>query len=381
MMKKQNYLSAALLSISFFLMSHLAIAPAIPKLYTFYHASNPQISLASVETLVTIPAMTITIVVILSNLIVTKLGKKNTVELGLVLILLSGILSFSSQQFQLVLISRLLLGVGIGLYNSLSISLISDYFDGEKRASMIGLRTAVLNVGKTVTTFLVGLALLVGVRYIFLVYLLALPVLFVFHKLVDEIPSAGESVGKSVVFDKGVILWMLITFFIGLAYIGATVKIPSLLVTRYGYSELASSQMLTVLAFSGIILGVFFGKLAKALQEATLPVMLVAMGVGNLLFTFGDHLIVFYIASILIGASFVGGMSAIFNAIAKQYKPKQINFITSMALTAGNVGVILTPLVLTKALAALALDVYVLPFFVTAGMMVLALVCYRLARK
>ncbi|MBY5035592.1 MFS transporter [Streptococcus gallolyticus] len=380
-MKKQNYLSAALLSISFFLMSHLAIAPAIPKLYDFYHAANPKLTLTSVETLVTIPAMTITIVVILSNVIVTKLGKKRTVELGLVLILLSGLLSFASQQFQLVLLSRLLLGVGIGLYNSLSISLISDYFDGEKRAGMIGLRTAVLNIGKTVTTFLVGFAMLLGVRYIFLVYLLALPVLLVFHKLVDEIPNSEETVEKSLVFDKGVVLWMLITFLIGIAYIGATVKIPSLMVTRYGYSGLASSQMLTLLAFSGIVLGIFFGKLAKILQENTLPTMLGMIGLGNLMFALGNHQVLFYIGAILIGASFVGGMSSVFNAIAKQYQLKQINFVTSMAITAGNIGVILTPLILTKLLAALSLDVFVLPFYLTAGMMVLALVVYRFAKK
>ncbi len=59
-------------------MSHLAIAPAIPKLYAFYHTQNPHIGLASVESLVTIPAMMITIFVILSNFVVTKLGKKKT---------------------------------------------------------------------------------------------------------------------------------------------------------------------------------------------------------------------------------------------------------------------------------------------------------------
>lgn len=84
----------AILSISIFLMSHLAIAPAIPKLYELYHGSNPNLGLASVESLVTIPAMMITLFVILSNFVVAKLGKKKTIQIGLILILFSGIVSF-----------------------------------------------------------------------------------------------------------------------------------------------------------------------------------------------------------------------------------------------------------------------------------------------
>lgn len=83
-MKDKLSTRLALLSISLFLMSHLAIAPAIPKLYSLYHSKNPAIGLASVESLVTIPAMMITIFVVLSNVIVAKLGKKRTIELGLI---------------------------------------------------------------------------------------------------------------------------------------------------------------------------------------------------------------------------------------------------------------------------------------------------------
>lgn len=86
-MKTKLPTKLAMLSISLFLMSHLAIAPAIPKLYALYHGQNPHIGLASVESLVTIPAMMITIFVMLSHLVVATLGKKKTIQLGLVLIL------------------------------------------------------------------------------------------------------------------------------------------------------------------------------------------------------------------------------------------------------------------------------------------------------
>ncbi|WP_161979533.1 MFS transporter [Streptococcus sp. S784/96/1] len=380
-MKENVWLKISLLSVSLFIMSHLAIAPAIPKLYAFYQVKGAGVSLASVETLVTIPAMMIMVTVVLGNVIVTRIGKKKTVEIGLLLILLSGIVSFLASEFKLVLLGRLLLGVGIGLYNPLSITMISDYFQGSQRASLIGLRTATMNVGKTLTTLIVGYAMLMGTSYIYLVYFLVIPVFLLFRHFVEEVPLTEQKLSKLVIFDRRVILWMLITFFIGVAYIGATIKIPTLLVTHYGYDELISSYILTLLAFSGILAGLSFGFLAKKMAEQTLNVMLAMMLVGNLFFTVSNHMIFFYVGSVLIGFSFVGGMSAIFDAIAKSYPIEQINFVTSMAITAGNVGAIMAPILLTKMVLFLSLESYLTPFYITAVMMAIGLLCYKTVKR
>lgn len=380
-MKENVWLKISLLAVSLFIMSHLAIAPAIPKLYAFYQAKGAGVSLASVETLVTIPAMMIMVTVVLGNIIVAKIGKKKTVEIGLVLIFLSGLLSFLASDFNIALLGRLLLGVGIGLYNPLSITMISDYFQGSQRASLIGLRTATMNVGKTLTTFIVGYAMLMGTSYIYLVYFLVIPAFLLFHHFVEEVPLTEQTLSKLVVFDRRVILWMLITFFIGVAYIGATIKIPTLLVTHYGYDELVSSHILTLLAFSGILAGLSFGFLAKKMAEQTLSFMLVMMLVGNLFFTVSNHMILFYVGAVLIGFSFVGGMSAIFDAIAKSYPAEKINFVTSMAITAGNIGVIVTPILLTKMVSVFSVEGFITPFYITSVMMIVSLICYAVGRK
>ncbi|HGD3992775.1 TPA: MFS transporter [Streptococcus agalactiae] len=377
-MNSKLSLKLTILSISIFLMSHLAIAPAIPKLYAFYHTQNPHIGLASVESLVTIPAMMITIFVILSNFVVTKLGKKNTVLLGLCLILMSGFISFFTSNFSLAMASRLLLGIGIGLYNSLSISIITDLYEADERASMIGLRTASLNIGKALTTFIVGLVLAIGVNYIYLVYLLVIPVFFFFFfwKNVPEVENQTHTLKASTTFDTKAALLMLITFLVGIAYIGATVKIPTLLVTKYHYATSFSSNMLTLLAFSGILVGSVFGKLVKVFQEKTLLIMILAMGIGNVLFALANNQIIFIVASILIGASFVGTMSSVFFYISKNYAKEHNNFITSLALTAGNIGVILTPLILTKLPSQLHLEPFMTPFLITSGLMVINVFVY-----
>ena len=380
-MKLNSFAKFSLLSISILLMSHLAISPVIPNLYSFYHGSNPNIGLASVESLATIPAMMITIFVLLSNGVIKFIGKKNTVLLGLILIFIFGIVPAFTTNFKVVLISRLLLGAGIGLFNSLSISMISDFFDEEHRGTMIGLRTAFLNIGKALTTFISGYLLIYGIQYTFLVYALALPIFIIFLLFVPNAENVNNK-KVSIKFHKETLLLTLLTFLVGISYMGATIKIPTLLAEKYHYQPDVARNLLTILALSGILSGVIFGILVKRFKNLTLPIMLSFMTVGSILFTLTNNIVVFYVAAIFIGISFVGTMSFNFFYISKELENKFINFATSVILVGGNIGVILTPVVLTKIPEALNLEKYTTPFFITTALMLVStLVSYTVLRN
>ena len=380
-MKLNSFAKFSLLSISILLMSHLAISPVIPNLYNFYHESNPNIGLASVESLATIPAMMITIFVLLSNGVIKFIGKKNTVLLGLLLIFIFGIVPTFTTNFKVVLISRLFLGAGIGLFNSLSISMISDFFDENHRGTMIGLRTAFLNIGKALTTFISGYLLIYGIQYTFLVYALALPIFIIFLLFVPNAENVNNK-KVSIKFHKETIVLTLLTFLVGISYMGATIKIPTLLAEKYHYQPDVSRNLLTILALSGILSGVIFGILVKRFKNLTLPIMLSFMTIGSGLFALTNNIVIFYIAAIFIGISFVGTMSFNFFYISKKLENKFINFATSIILVGGNIGVILTPVVLTKIPEALYLEKYTTPFFITTTLMLTStLVSYAILRN
>ena len=380
-MKLNSFAKFSLLSISILLMSHLAISPVIPNLYNFYHTSNPNIGLASVESLATIPAMMITIFVLLSNGVIKFIGKKNTVLLGLLLIFIFGIVPAFTTNFKVVLISRLFLGAGIGLFNSLSISMISDFFDEEHRGTMIGLRTAFLNIGKALTTFISGYLLIYGIQYTFLVYALALPIFIIFLLYVPNAENVNNK-KVSIKFHKETIVLTLLTFLVGISYMGATIKIPTLLAEKYHYQPDVARNLLTILALSGILSGVIFGILVKRFKNLTLSIMLSFMTIGSVLFALTNNIVIFYIAAIFIGISFVGTMSFNFFYISNKLENKFINFATSVILVGGNIGVILTPVVLTKIPEALQLEKYTTPFFITTALMLIStLVSYAVLRN
>ena len=57
--------------------------------------------------------------------------------------------------FTPILISRFLLGAGIGLFNSLAVSLIPQFYvdDEEERASMLGFQNVMSSIGAAVSSF------------------------------------------------------------------------------------------------------------------------------------------------------------------------------------------------------------------------------------
>ena len=379
-MKLNSLAKFSLLSISILLMSHLAISPVIPNLFRLYNAQNPNIGLASVESLATIPAMMITVFVLLSNFIIKGIGKKNTVLLGLAMIFIFGLVPVFTTNFKIVFISRLLLGAGIGLFNSLSISMISDFFDEDTRGTMIGMRTAFLNIGKALTTFISGYLIVYGVQYTFLVYALALPIFVLFSGFVPN-PKNNESKQISIKFHKETIILTLLTLLVGISYMGATIKIPTLLVEKYHLHPEVSRNLLTILAISGIFSGFLFGELVKKFKNLTLSIMLLFMTCGSFIFATFHSSILFTIGAILIGISFVGTMSFNFFYISKKLENKYINFATSVILVGGNIGVILTPVALTTLPATFRLEKYITPFYITTILMLICTIISYFALK
>ena len=379
-MKLNSLAKFSLLSISILLMSHLAISPVIPNLYRLYNTQNPNIGLASVESLATIPAMMITVFVLLSNFIIKGIGKKNTVLLGLAIVFIFGLVPVFTTNFKIVFISRLLLGAGIGLFNSLSISMISDFFDQDTRGTMIGMRTAFLNIGKALTTFISGYLIIYGVQYTFLVYALAMPIFILFLVFVPN-PKNNESKQISIKFHKETIILTLLTLLVGISYMGATIKIPTLLVEKYHLHPEVSRNLLTILAISGIFSGFLFGELVKKFKNLTLSIMLLFMTCGSFIFAIFHNSILFTIGAILIGISFVGTMSFNFFYISKKLENKYINFATSVVLVGGNIGVILTPVVLTKLPEIFRLEKYIIPFYITTILMFICTIISYFALK
>lgn len=124
--KAKNGIKAAILTMSFVQMATNGIAAILGNIARDF----PEASTTNVQFLMTFPSLFIFVVTLLSAWLCRYFSKKVLVESGLILVCISGILSF-------LFIWGGILGVGVGLVAALAISLISDYFEGEEKSSLL----------------------------------------------------------------------------------------------------------------------------------------------------------------------------------------------------------------------------------------------------
>ena len=138
--EKQIIFKISLLTISLFLM----MAPQISSALTLMYKAFPGVNQAAVQTLSTIPNFGIVLGLVISPFLVKFLGEKVTILTSLLLTLISGVFPMSASAYTPILISRFLIGLGIGTFNSLAVSLIPEFIAKMKKKWPLWLVTKML---------------------------------------------------------------------------------------------------------------------------------------------------------------------------------------------------------------------------------------------
>lgn len=348
--KSNRLLKIAILSISLTIQAAGAVAAAIPAiLNTFSERST-----AEVQALLTIPSIAIMIFIILSSWIIQKIGKKNTVILGLLIALIGGIVPAFTTNFSVIVIARILFGAGTGMYNSLTISLIGDYFTGEEQQTLLGLQSAVMTIGNSLATFLAGLLLNISWQSTFFVYLLIVPILFIFsmgfpkqseettsEAVVEEVSSVKGKTKISINVLLGI--FILFLFFISFmtVFTSSALAIQELHLSNQGFLS-------TALAMAGMISSLFamaYGKIHQVFKRFT-PVFSAVMGIlGFLILTISPNMSVFFIGLLIMYVSSLI-VPYVYSVILNDVSEKMKNFVVSLAMVACNLGSFASPYVI-----------------------------------
>lgn len=275
---KNKLLKMALLSVSML----VTIAPAINANIPMMKEAFSDISLSLVEMITTVPSLFLMISVLTSGIIAKKFGYKQTIMLGIGIVAVSGIVPVFVNHFYIVLLSRACLGFGIGLFNSLLITLISYFYDGDERTTLIGYHEALGGLGGMMITYIAGRFMNVNWQAPFLAYAIAIPVFFFFLKVIPQVETKDilqkfeSNVQKDTTHQYG--RFSKVFVFMILIVIGATlnmtmgIKVSSLMVEEgYGYASDAS-MVIMLLSLGSMISGFLFGKLYKILKNYILSV-------------------------------------------------------------------------------------------------------------
>ena len=347
----------AFLSVSFMITSAYAIQGSLPQLKAALGISQTQS-----EYLVTIPSFAVMIFVILSPLLQQwfNISDKKIIMTGVTIVGIAGLVPMFISNYTIILISRLLLGAGSGLYNSQAISLISVWYQGDTRAQMQGWRAAAEQIGQACTLAVAGLFLnYAGWHASFLVYAFAFVILFFFAMRVpDDSKAQDDSVAEDDLAEEltheeskeitkispVVYLLVLFAFLLVVDYVGMENRFPGLSVAINGNHYTGSSMFLSLMLIGATLGGIFYGPINKRLGFGTVYLGLGLMAISNFLFGFAGHnFVLMVIGLLLIGFPLQLVSPLIFNLLPDLAPAKRQPLVTSLCLIGFNFGSFFSP--------------------------------------
>ena len=166
---------ALLLVSSLTIMSVITISPALPQMaLAFADVENAEFL---VKLVLTIPALFIAIFSPITGRLIDKHGRLSILWFSLVLYAISGAAGYFLDSLYFILITRITLGIAVGMSMTIVITLIADYFEGMERQKFAGLQVAFMSLGGILFIGLGGILADINWRFPFLIYLFSLIVL------------------------------------------------------------------------------------------------------------------------------------------------------------------------------------------------------------
>ena len=347
----------AFLSASFMVTSAYAIQSALPQIKASLAISQPQ-----VEYLVTAPSFAVMFFVVLSPLLQDwfNISDKHIIMAGITLVGIAGLVPAFANNYWVILVSRLFLGAGSGLYNSQAISMISLWYQGHERTSMQGWRSAFEQIGNACTLTISSLLLIyAGWHAAFLVYGLAFAVMAFFAWRVpnDTHSSANTDDGQTeetispITHEKVtkisplVIAILAFVLLIKMDFIGMEDRFPGLAVAINGAQFKGTGTYLSLMLIGATLGGACYGTLQKHFGYiGTIYIGLVLLAIANFLFGFGGNNFMIIAAGILlVGFPMQVLTPLIFNILPFMAPMKLQTKITSFVLIGFNFGAFFSP--------------------------------------
>jgi MFS family permease len=143
-------LAAATLTI----MAAAIIAPSLPAMARA-HAGTPGADVL-VRLALTVTSLAIAVSAPAAGLVADRLGRRPVLVTGLVLYAVAGTAGLYVTDLRLLLVTRATLGVAVGAIMTAIGALIADWFDGPRRARLLGLQQAFASIGGVVFLPLAG---------------------------------------------------------------------------------------------------------------------------------------------------------------------------------------------------------------------------------
>ena len=337
---KENSLKEKLsiLSISLILTSNSIISGSLVYIQQAFNLTRNQ-----AEFIITLSSFTVMIFIFLAEYIALWLGLKKTVLLGLFLVGLSGIFPVIFKTYPAIIMSRIILGAGLGMFNGHSANYINLlYHDNKKRTKLHGLRNAAEFTGQIILFTLAGILVKINYIYTFLLYTSAFLIMIFFKMNVRDVKIKKER--TKIDFNSNIFLFIILAMIVLLNATAMTMRFPFVASLSRGM-DVNISFYLNFVPIVGMVSAFLFNPINQKLRSKTIFLGLGFYVIANLLIVnFDKNLIGFLLCILLLTFGQSMCMPYIFAEVPRFVKGHSSRIATNLIFIGCNIGVFIAPI-------------------------------------
>jgi DHA1 family bicyclomycin/chloramphenicol resistance-like MFS transporter len=252
------------------------------------------------ELLITIPSFMFpfAFVQLFSGAISDVKGRYTVILLGLSIFGMGMILASLSFSLEIFILANVLGGIGFGFVNPVLIALITDITSGPKISKKIGILGAVANLAVGIGPLLAGLILVVGWRYIYLIFVVitCIGFIIIFSLKRNQPKTTSEMKIREFFSHLGIELRRPVVLLLILsAFLVSHTSIAAIIWTSQSFTNEISTNISSVVLLLYGIMGFVSANIAGLLIKKrgirlTLSIALISLIIGDIiLVVFGDN--------------------------------------------------------------------------------------------
>lgn len=339
-----NMLKVTILAISIItIVAGSFISPALGLMEDAFNDTNT----TTIKLILIIQAVTIIPFSFLSGYLTKFIQQRTIVIIGLIAFLIGGVGPHFFPAIKIIMIFRLVLGIGVGLVIPMAMTLINNYFTGAERTKMMGYQSAFNNFSGIVALVVSGWLATLSWKTPFLLYFITLVILvlaiFFIPKNEIQQQATGDMKKKLPLKVYGY------TFAIaGIMLVYYTIHTNIALYLKE--SQLGGAQLAGIVAacttIGGIITNMTLVPIQIVLKRYVLPTLLMMMALAFFILFTTQSISLIIISVGLVGLA-QGGLFPLFilkalDSVPPELAPKTVAWTSSFTY----VGMFLSPLVM-----------------------------------
>jgi MFS family permease len=269
-----------LLSSCLAVLGAVLLAPVLPRIQDAF-ADTPGVE-ALTPIVLTAPALVIGLTATFAGRIVDRLGRKRLLVSALVVYAFAGTAPLWLPSLELIVVSRVLVGLTEAAIMTCCTTLLADYFHGSKRDRYFGLQVVFTTVAATIFFGVGGALGAQNWRAPFWLYAVSLPLAFLAARYIwQPAPQALHRTGKLPALP-----WRRLAAPVGVTLLGGLIFYVLIVELSFKLDSIGVESPATIGAASavaslGTAVGAFlFGRLAKLGPATTVPLSFGISGIG-----------------------------------------------------------------------------------------------------